>query len=87
MLSSGGPGSGIFISTDKGDSWTNISSNKGLPQGILGRIGITICNTNPNIIWALIESKQDRGLYRSDNYGDSWELINTSPDLSSLSSI
>tara|TARA_B100001750_G_scaffold245470_1_gene265185 strand:+ start:2988 stop:6131 length:3144 start_codon:yes stop_codon:yes gene_type:complete len=81
MLSSGGTGSGIFISSDKGDSWTNISSNKGLPKGILGRIGTTISNTNPNIIWALIESEKDRGLYRSDNYGKSWDLINTSPDL------
>jgi photosystem II stability/assembly factor-like uncharacterized protein len=43
MLSSGGPGSGLFKSTDGGDNWTEITRNTGLPAGIWGNIGITVC--------------------------------------------
>ncbi len=68
---SGGAGSGIFKSTDGGDSWTEISKNKGLPSGILGKIGITVSPVNPNRIWAMIEAK-DGGLYRSDDAGENW---------------
>ncbi len=77
---SGGAGSGIFKSTDGGDSWTEISKNKGLPSGILGKIGITISPVNTNRIWAMIEAK-DGGLYRSDDAGENWQRVSDNANI------
>ncbi|MCY7348505.1 MAG: hypothetical protein LH614_20110 [Pyrinomonadaceae bacterium] len=68
---SGGAGSSLYKSTDGGDNWTEIKSNKGLPAGNWGKIGITVSPVNPNRIWAMIEAK-DGGLYRSDDGGETW---------------
>lgn len=74
-LSSGGDGSALWKSIDEGETWTNISSNEGLPKGIWGISGIAVSPLNSDIVWALIENK-DGGLYKSEDAGKSWKLIN-----------
>ena len=76
-MSSGGEGSGLWRSTDGGDTWTNISNNKGLPSGTIGIIGVTISPLNSERIWAIIES-QNGGVFRSDDGGDTWTKTNES---------
>lgn len=71
-LMSGGAGSGIWKSTDGGDTWTNISKNKGLPKDTLGNIGLAIAPSNPDVVYAMIESKKG-GLYKSSDGGKSWQ--------------
>jgi len=72
---SGGPGSGLFKSTDGGDTWTDISRAPGLPRGVLGRIGITVSPANPERLWALVEAAEG-GVFRSDNGGRNWTKVN-----------
>jgi photosystem II stability/assembly factor-like uncharacterized protein len=72
-MESGGPGSGLYRSADGGDTWTKLTG-KGLPEGILGRIGVAT-TSNPNRIYALIEAEKG-GLFRSDDGGEKWQLIN-----------
>ena len=74
MLNDGGPGSGFFKSTDGGDHWTEITQNKGLPIGTIGKIGIAVSKADSKRIYALVESDKD-GLYRSDDAGETWSLI------------
>jgi photosystem II stability/assembly factor-like uncharacterized protein len=73
-LSSGGPGSGLYKSTDGGSTWKMLQGN-GLPDGPLGRIGITVSGADSNRVYALIEAKKG-GIYRSDDAGDNWTLVN-----------
>lgn len=73
-LISGGEGSGIFKSTDGGDSWTELTRNPGLPTGLLGKIGITVSPALPNRVWALIEA-EDGALFRSDDGGATWSRL------------
>lgn len=75
---SGGAGSGIFKSSDGGDTWAELSRNKGLPAGVLGKIGITVSPVDTNRIWAMIEAK-DGGLYRSDDAGETWQKLSSDP--------
>jgi photosystem II stability/assembly factor-like uncharacterized protein len=72
---SGGPGSGLFKSTDGGDTWTDISRAPGLPKGVLGRIGVTVSPANPERVWAIVEAA-DGGVFRSDNAGRTWTKVN-----------
>ena len=74
-LESGGPGSGIFKSTDGGDTWTELTRNNGLPKGTIGKVGIAVSPANPERIWALVEA-EDGGVFRSDNGGTTWTRIN-----------
>lgn len=74
-LISGGAGCGIWKSTDGGDTWQNISKNKGLPKDTLGNIGLALAPSNPDMIYAIIESKQG-GLYRSTDAGKTWNKQN-----------
>ncbi len=74
-LISGGPGSGIYKTTDGGAHWTNISRNPGLPTGVLGRMGVTIAASNPKIVYAIIQAKHG-GVFRSDDAGATWKRVN-----------
>ena len=73
-LDSGGPGSGLYRSTDSGSTWKHLEGN-GLPEGILGRIGVSVSGADSNRVYALIESKES-GLYRSDDGGTNWTRVN-----------
>ncbi len=79
-LSSGGPDSSLYRSTDGGDTWEEITDKPGLPEGIKGKMGIAVSPANPSRIWAIIEAKA-YGLYRSDDGGDTWQLISNHRDL------
>ncbi len=70
-LESGGPGSGLWKSTDAGDSWTDLSASEGLPRGTLGISGISVSRSNPDHVYALIEAEEG-GLFRSQDGGRSW---------------
>jgi photosystem II stability/assembly factor-like uncharacterized protein len=74
LLNDGGPGSGFFKSTDGGDHWTEITRNKGLPLGTIGKIGIAVSKADSKRLYALVESDKD-GLYSSNDAGESWSLI------------
>ncbi|HEX3721887.1 MAG TPA: glycosyl hydrolase [Nitrolancea sp.] len=71
-LISGGEGSGIFKTTDGGDSWTEISRNEGLPKGVLGKIGISASAAQPGRVYAVVEA-EDGAVFRSDDYGETWQ--------------
>src|SRR5437763_1314818 len=66
QMSSGGPGSGLFKSTDGGETWKEITRTGGLPQGLYGKISIAISGADSNRVYALIENDKG-GLYRSDD--------------------
>lgn len=75
-LSSGGPGSGIYKTTDGGGHWTNLSHNQGLPQTVLGRVGLSVAASNPKIVYAIIQSKGG-GVFRSEDAGATWSRVNS----------
>lgn len=70
-LVSGGTGSGIWKSTDGGDTWTDITRSRGLPSGIIGKIGLAVSPVNHDRVWALVEADSG-GLFRSDDAGSTW---------------
>ena len=72
QVQSGGPGSGLWKSTDGGDNWHPIEN--GLPE-LMGKTSIDVSRANPNRVFAIIEADPDGGIYRSDDRGDSWELV------------
>ena len=74
-LESGGPNSGIFKSTDGGDTWTDITRNQGLPKGTIGIVGLAVSPANPDRLWAIVEA-EDGGVFRSDNGGRTWAKVN-----------
>jgi photosystem II stability/assembly factor-like uncharacterized protein len=75
MLVSGGNGSGIFKSTDGGDTWKEITRNPGLPAGVLGNIAVSVSGANPNRVFAIIEADSG-GVFRSDDAGATWTHTN-----------
>ena len=77
-FTSGGEGSGLYVSTDAGENWKQLGEEEGLPAGNLGRIGFAIAPSEPNRIYAKIESKKN-AIYRSDDGGESWKMINDNP--------
>lgn len=74
-LESGGEGSALWKSIDGGETWKNISENKGLPKGIWGISGITVSPANSNRVYAIIENEKG-GVFRSDDGGETWTKIN-----------
>ena len=73
-IRSGGPGSSIWKSTDGGDNWEKLTN--GLPD-LMGKIGISVSRADNERVFAIVEAKGDEGgLYRSDDAGNSWELVN-----------
>ena len=71
-LTSGGPGSGLYVSRDGGDTWKQLKE-KGLPEGIWGKVGVAIAPSNGDRVYALIEAEKG-GLFKSDDGGENWEL-------------
>jgi len=68
---SGGPGSGLYVSFDGGETWEKRTERNGLPKGELGRIGIAIARSKPNVVYAIVEAEEN-ALYRSDDGGRTW---------------
>ncbi len=77
---SGGPGSGLFKSTDGGEHWTEIndSNAKGLPPKPWGRVAIAVAPSKPQVVYANVEAEKGRGLYRSDDGGANWNKLDAS---------
>src|SRR5438132_2679700 len=80
FFESGGEGSALWKSTDGGDTWKELSRNKGMPKGTLGVIGISVSPSNPQNVYAIVEAK-DGGVYRSRDGGDTWQRTSDSADL------
>ena len=71
-LTSGGPGSGLYVSRDGGTTWKQLTE-KGLPKGIWGKVGVAVAPSDGRRVYALIEAEKG-GLYRSDDGGETWTL-------------
>ena len=74
-MSSGGPGSGLFKSTDAGETWTEITRNPGLPKTVIGKIGVSVSPVDPTRVFAIVEAANG-GVFRSDDAGATWKLVN-----------
>ncbi len=77
-FTSGGPGSGLFVTHDGGKNWKKYTEADGLPAGDLGRIGLAIAPSDPDRIYAKVEAEKN-ALYRSDDGGLSWYKVNDNP--------
>ena len=75
-LSSGGPGGGLFKSTDGGATWTELTKNAGLPTGLWGKLGVSVSGADSKRVYAIIENKAAGGVYRSDDGGATWQRTN-----------
>jgi len=80
FFESGGEGSSLWKSTDGGDTWKELSGNKGMPKGTLGIIGITVSPSNPQNLYAIVEAKEG-GVFRSRDGGETWSKTSSSSDL------
>lgn len=81
FFESGGPGSGLYLSIDGGESWRQATAGDGLPAGELGRIGVAVAASDPRVVYALVEAK-DSVLLRSDDGGYTWKAVNEKIDVS-----
>ena len=77
-LTSGGPDSGLYKTTDGGDTWTELTRNPGMPQGIQGRIGVAVSPARQDRVWAIVEA-EDGALLRSDDGGATWKRVSEDP--------
>lgn len=75
QMSSGGPGSGLFRSTDGGEHWTEITRAPGLPSGTIGRIGVAVSPADGRRVYAIVEAAEG-GIFRSDDAGATWKRTN-----------
>jgi len=72
-MESGGDGSGLWKSTDAGETWTNLSTKKGFPKGTWGIVGVAVAPSNTDRVYAIVENAAG-GLFASDDGGETWEL-------------
>lgn len=82
-MRSGGPGSGLYKSTDAGMTWTRLTDprlHNGLPPGPINRVGVSVCRSNPDVVYAFVPVKSGQ-LYRSTDAGAHWQLRNASQDV------
>ena len=79
-MSSGGPDSGLWKSTDGGNTWTDITRNPGLPRGVLGRIGVAVSPADGRRVYAVVEA-DDGALFRSEDGGATWQRCSEEPGL------
>jgi photosystem II stability/assembly factor-like uncharacterized protein len=75
FFTSGGPGSGLHVTYDGGETWKKLGPGDGLPQGELGRVGLAFARGNPDVVYAVTEAKRSV-MMRSDNGGDTWTIVN-----------
>jgi photosystem II stability/assembly factor-like uncharacterized protein len=82
-LRGAGPGTGLYKSTDGGDSWEALTNNPGLPTGEnRGRIGVAVSGADPKRLWAIIEAENDQtGVFRSDDAGETWQTVSQRAEL------
>jgi photosystem II stability/assembly factor-like uncharacterized protein len=79
-LEGGGPGCGLWKSTDGGDSWTDLSKSSGLPKGTLGIVGVTVSPTDPDSVYAFVEA-EGGGVFRSKDGGKTWKRTSDDHEL------
>ncbi len=80
FFKSGGKGSGLYMTHDGGKNWKKLTEEDGLPKGELGRIGVAIAPSKPNVVYALVEAKKN-ALYKSEDGGFKWKKINDKADI------
>ncbi|MHB1193802.1 MAG: VPS10 domain-containing protein [Longimicrobiales bacterium] len=80
FFTSGGPGSGLWLSHDGGDTWNRLDEADGLPAGELGRIGLAVAPSDPRVVYALVEAERS-ALLRSRDGGRSWTTVNDEPGI------
>ncbi len=79
-LQSGGPGSGLWVTYDGGETWKRYTEEDGIPKGDLGRIGISVSRSNPNVVYAIVEADKSAVL-RSEDGGRSWKKATEDPEI------
>jgi photosystem II stability/assembly factor-like uncharacterized protein len=75
-LTSGGPGSALYKTVDGGAHWTKISSHPGFAKDLLGKMGISVAQSNPNVVYAIVQA-HDGGVFRSDDAGATWKRVSS----------
>ena len=78
-LISGAEEGGVYKSTDGGETWRKLGG--GLPEGIIGKVGVSVSPADPNKVWAILEAEPDGGVYRSDDSGETWIRTNSDNNL------